>query len=92
MGSSSDWHTITKNFSSDYYCIVVDLPGHGNSEIDEYENSYNMENTAQYIIDLLESNKLEKCNLLGYSMGGRISLRGIRSSTTSATTSSMRYA
>jgi len=44
------------------------------SEIDESTNSYNIENTAKYIVELLQSHNIKKCNLLGYSMGGRIAI------------------
>jgi 2-succinyl-6-hydroxy-2,4-cyclohexadiene-1-carboxylate synthase len=74
MGNCSDWQNICINLSSDFYCIALDLPGHGKSKIDESKNSYSIDNTAKYIIKFLENNKIEKCNLLGYSMGGRIAI------------------
>jgi len=74
LGSSSDWQNIINNYFSNYYCIAVDLPGHGLSEIDESANSYDIENTAKYIVELIQSHNVKKCNLLGYSMGGRIAI------------------
>ena len=74
LGSSSDWKNIINGFFLDYYCIAIDLPGHGLSEIDKSTNSYNIENTAKYIVELLQSHNIKKCNLLGYSMGGRIAI------------------
>jgi len=44
------------------------------SEIDESANSYDIENTAKYIVELIQSHNVKKCNLLGYSMGGRIAI------------------
>ena len=74
LGSNSDWQNIINYFSLDYYCIAIDLPGHGLSKVDEANNSYNIENTAKYIIELLHKNDIKKCNLIGYSMGGRIAI------------------
>ena len=74
LGSSSDWKSIVKNLSSDFYCLAIDLPGHGLSEIDDSKDSYTIENTAMYISEFLQDNKFEKCNLVGYSMGGRIAI------------------
>jgi 2-succinyl-6-hydroxy-2,4-cyclohexadiene-1-carboxylate synthase len=33
LGSSRDWLKIISDLSSDYYCLAVDLPGHGKSVI-----------------------------------------------------------
>ena len=74
MGSSSDWQKICKNLSSDFYCLAIDLPGHGKSEIDECKNSFKIENAARYISEFLQNNNLEFCHLLGYSMGGRLAI------------------
>jgi 2-succinyl-6-hydroxy-2,4-cyclohexadiene-1-carboxylate synthase len=74
LGSSSDWKYITNKLSSDYYCIAIDLPGHGLSEIDDSKDSFSIENTARYISEILQKYKIEKCDLLGYSMGGRIAI------------------
>ena len=74
LGSSSDWQSIVKELTSDFYCLAIDLPGHGLSEIDDSKDSYAIENTAMYIIEFLRDNKFEKCNFVGYSMGGRIAI------------------
>ena len=74
MGSSSDWQKICNDLSSDFYCLAIDLPGHGKSEVDEYENSFSIENAARYISEFLENNNIESCHLLGYSMGGRLAI------------------
>jgi len=66
LGSKSDWKSIIESFSSDYYCMTIDLPGHGLSEIDKTTNSYNIENTAKYIVELLQSHNVNKCNLFGH--------------------------
>ncbi len=74
LGCSSDWKFIAIELASYFHCISIDLPGHGISEVNNFRDSYSIENTSRYIVNLLQTNKLEKCNLLGYSMGGRIAL------------------
>ena len=73
MGDSDDWLEFIPYFSEDYYCLFVDLPGHGQS-IDVYQADYSMEKTAESIFNILDDNTKEKSDLISYSMGGRIGL------------------
>ncbi|MEG3842793.1 2-succinyl-6-hydroxy-2,4-cyclohexadiene-1-carboxylate synthase, partial [Microcoleus sp. herbarium14] len=57
-----------------YCCLAVDLPGHGKTRVSGDESCYNMTNTAQGLIHLLDDLQIDKCLLLGYSMGGRLAL------------------
>jgi len=74
MGSSSDWNNVTEILSSDFLCISVDLPGHGKSCLTSNVSFYSLQKTAQYLIDIIQSEKLKECHLAGYSMGGRVAL------------------
>jgi 2-succinyl-6-hydroxy-2,4-cyclohexadiene-1-carboxylate synthase len=74
LGNSNDWVSIRKALDSEFYCLALDLPGHGSSRIENFENSYSIENTAKYIIEFLNHKNISKCHLLGYSMGGRIAI------------------
>lgn len=74
MGSISDWQIIIQNLASEYHCIAPDLPGHGQSINNISQNSLNIANTAKFIVNILQQNNLINCNLLGYSMGGRIAI------------------
>ncbi|MCC3433104.1 MAG: 2-succinyl-6-hydroxy-2,4-cyclohexadiene-1-carboxylate synthase [Microcoleus sp. PH2017_04_SCI_O_A] len=60
--------------SQSYCCLAVDLPGHGQTRVIGDESCYNMSNTAQALIHLLDDLQIDKCLLLGYSMGGRLAL------------------
>ncbi len=73
MGSGQDWDFIINHLSDQYLCITVDLPGHGKSADCQLEY-YNFDNTAEQIKLILTENSIEKANLAGYSMGGRIGL------------------
>jgi len=71
MGSSADWLDIIADLNTSFYCLAVDLPGHGQTNTENY-NSYTIENCASSLISLLDTLDLEKINLCGYSMGGRL--------------------
>lgn len=71
---SQDFNQIISLLSQSYCCLAVDLPGHGKTKVIGDETCYNMSNTAQALIDLLDDLQIDKCLLLGYSMGGRLAL------------------
>jgi 2-succinyl-6-hydroxy-2,4-cyclohexadiene-1-carboxylate synthase len=59
----------------DYFsCLVLDLPGHGKTQVLGNDEYYRMENTAQAVINLLDNLHISQCFLVGYSMGGRLGL------------------
>lgn len=73
MGSTSDWTQITDALSSNAYCIAVDLPGHGRS-VQRPGYEYTMEGATQALADVLDDVGVQRCHLVGYSMGGRAAL------------------
>ena len=74
MGNSQDFSPIISLLSENFYCLAVDLPGHGKTQVIGSEDCYNMPNTAQALIALLDNLEIQKCFLFGYSMGGRLAL------------------
>ncbi len=74
MGSSNDFMDVIPQLSAIFCCLIVDLPGHGKTRIIGSDEYYNMPNTAKALINLLDELKIDKCNLFGYSMGGRLAL------------------
>jgi 2-succinyl-6-hydroxy-2,4-cyclohexadiene-1-carboxylate synthase len=73
MGSSADWQPIVDALSRDAYCLTVDLPGHGRS-LDGPNHLYTMEGVTQALADVLDDAGINRCSLIGYSMGGRVAL------------------
>jgi len=73
MGSASDWTQITDALSPNAYCIAVDLPGHGRS-VQRPGYEYTMEGATQALADVLDDVGVQRCHLVGYSMGGRAAL------------------
>jgi 2-succinyl-6-hydroxy-2,4-cyclohexadiene-1-carboxylate synthase len=78
MGNIYEFNQAIELLSEDFYCLTLDLPGHGETKVLSSEEHYTMQNTAQALIELLDKlniyNKYNKCFLVGYSMGGRLAL------------------
>jgi 2-succinyl-6-hydroxy-2,4-cyclohexadiene-1-carboxylate synthase len=66
MGSSADFHPAIAILNHHFYCICVDLPGHGQTMISDD----NFVSTAEQILAIAADCKY----LCGYSLGGRIAL------------------
>ena len=73
MGNVHDFQEVVALISEQFCCLLIDLPGHGNTEVKQ-NRDYAMPNLAQAIIELLETLTINQCYLLGYSMGGRLAL------------------
>ena len=74
MGNCNDYIEIIEVLRSSYYCIAIDLPGHGKTEAVGGDIGYGFINTARGIIQLLESLNIAQCSIAGYSFGGRLAL------------------
>ncbi|WP_315790868.1 2-succinyl-6-hydroxy-2,4-cyclohexadiene-1-carboxylate synthase [Fischerella sp. JS2] len=74
MGNSHEFDEAIQLLKHDFYCLKVDLPGHGNTKVLGSEDCYTMAYTAQGLIELLDNLKINQCFLVGYSMGGRLAL------------------
>ncbi|WP_257285300.1 2-succinyl-6-hydroxy-2,4-cyclohexadiene-1-carboxylate synthase [Endozoicomonas sp. SESOKO1] len=79
LGSASDWRSLLALLKDDYHLITVDLPGHGSSQWLEEDSQgadyfcHRLEQTIQ-AIEQAEGISLKRLNLLGYSLGGRLSM------------------
>ena len=71
MGMGEDWMSISSEFGDRFYCLMPDLPGHGETPLDE-ELGYTA--WASALRDDLLAQGIEKFHLVGYSMGGRLAL------------------
>ncbi len=74
MGNSKVFAEAMSLLSAQFYCLAVDLPGHGQTQIFGSDSYYSMETTAVALVELLHELKLDPCCLVGYSMGGRLAL------------------
>jgi 2-succinyl-6-hydroxy-2,4-cyclohexadiene-1-carboxylate synthase len=74
LGSSHDWSDIITDIAQQHWSIAVDLPGHGKTVVNGSENNYRIENCADGLIHLLGTLGIQRCSVIGYSMGGRLAL------------------
>ena len=73
MGSCEDFRAVADLLAADFCCLLIDLPGHGKTEVSS-DADYLMPAVARGIIELLTELEIEQCFLVGYSMGGRLAL------------------
>lgn len=66
------WDAFSAELRKDYRVICFDIPGHGKSDM--LDESQTMEQIAYHIKKALESLGIEKCFLVGHSMGGYLTL------------------
>lgn len=73
-GRAQDWSVLVEHLQSDFFVIVPDLPGHGQSLAVDDPFDMSLEAIADALVHLLSALKVAKCSILGYSMGGRVAL------------------
>jgi 2-succinyl-6-hydroxy-2,4-cyclohexadiene-1-carboxylate synthase len=64
LGCKEDWYDVIDLLKNHYFCLCIDLPGHGQSPY-----SVSLDNE---ILSIFSSFSLIKPSAVGYSMGGRI--------------------
>jgi 2-succinyl-6-hydroxy-2,4-cyclohexadiene-1-carboxylate synthase len=74
LGSCLDFEPVMLALSQRFYCVGIDLPGHGKTRVLGDESCYGMGAIALSLIQVLDRLNLSPCHLLGYSMGGRVAL------------------
>jgi 2-succinyl-6-hydroxy-2,4-cyclohexadiene-1-carboxylate synthase len=74
-GCAANWSAHRAAFDRRFRVIAVDLPGHGDSDSPDDPARYRMERCVEDLRALFDARQLERVNLLGYSMGGRVALQ-----------------
>jgi 2-succinyl-6-hydroxy-2,4-cyclohexadiene-1-carboxylate synthase len=74
MGSCEDYNKVIELLRSQYYCIAIDLPGHGKTKVIGDDRSYDFIVIANGIIQLLDRLEIDRTAITGYSFGGRLAL------------------
>jgi pimeloyl-ACP methyl ester carboxylesterase len=72
MENKNMWHAFTTQLSDNYHVVTIDLPGHGESE--SLGPVHEMSAMAMVVREVLRNAEVEKCTLVGHSMGGYVSL------------------
>jgi 2-succinyl-6-hydroxy-2,4-cyclohexadiene-1-carboxylate synthase len=73
-GSTRAWDAIRADLTSAATVIAVDLIGHGLTASPPDPSRYSFPHARQDLLALLDALQLERVDLLGYSMGGRVAL------------------
>lgn len=73
LGDRQDFSAVIDLISSDFCCLLLDLPGHGHTIVQQ-DCNYLLPNIAKAIVELLTCLQIRQCFLVGYSLGGRIAL------------------
>ncbi|MBV6623818.1 MAG: 2-succinyl-6-hydroxy-2,4-cyclohexadiene-1-carboxylate synthase [Rivularia sp. (in: Bacteria)] len=73
MGNIHEFDEAISLLTDEFYCLNIDLPGHGKTNILD-DDCYKMPQIADALINLLDELQIERCFLVGYSMGGRLAL------------------
>jgi 2-succinyl-6-hydroxy-2,4-cyclohexadiene-1-carboxylate synthase len=73
-GSSATWHPLAHILEKNSTMIMVDLLGHGKTEAPPMWERYEILKSAADLKLLLDILAIEKVDLLGYSMGGRLAI------------------
>ncbi len=73
-GSAEEWAGLIPALAPLRQVIAVDLPGHGRAPAPADPACYTMERTVADLLALLDHLGHAACEVLGYSMGGRVAL------------------
>ena len=74
-GSNLDWESQMAAFSDKYRVIAIDHRGHGRSEAPSSEEGYSIPIFSEDVYALLSELGVDRCCLVGHSMGGFMSLQ-----------------
>ncbi len=78
MGDLLEFKQAIAILSEQFYCVAINLLGHGQTkvvdQVTDRDEDYTIDSTANFIIKFLDLLCVERCFLVGYSMGGRLAL------------------
>jgi 2-succinyl-6-hydroxy-2,4-cyclohexadiene-1-carboxylate synthase len=73
-GSTRSWDLLVPGLAGVAECISIDLVGHGQSPAPDRLACYSMDACVADVVGVLDGLRLERADVLGYSMGGRVAL------------------
>jgi len=74
MGCGADFLPIAAALQDDFFCLLPDLPGHGENTARDWDSPLSFPRLAEEFSRLLTAFGISSCALGGYSLGGRIAL------------------
>ena len=72
FGSLENLNMVAKTLSNEYCVTSIDVRNHGNSF---HQQGCSYQELAQDVINLLDHLSIQKCHILGHSMGGKIAMQ-----------------
>ncbi len=72
LGSNAQWEDICKLLPNTFNIHCINFPQHGNNET--ILGNYSIETLANTVEQYIETKQLQKCILIGYSLGGYVAL------------------
>lgn len=72
MESADIWADYILELSDDYRVIAIDLPGHGGAH--QFGEIHRMDDMAKVVHHVLVNHGVDKCTMVGHSMGGYVAL------------------
>ena len=72
FGSLDNWQTLIKLLSEKYSVYCVDLRNHGRSP---HTDEFSIPLMAYDVLQFLDDHHLEKVNIMGHSLGGKVALQ-----------------
>jgi len=72
LESQNIWKKYVEHLSKHLKVVTLDLPGHGRS--DNIDEVHSMELMADVVHNLLQALQIDKCVIIGHSMGGYVAL------------------
>ncbi len=69
MGSSADWDPMVQRLADRWRCVTVDLPGHGDTPLDGFDD---FDALLSGLLSTMDSLNIDEFHVVGYSMGGRV--------------------
>jgi pimeloyl-ACP methyl ester carboxylesterase len=72
FGNLDNWQTLARKWAADYRVLLVDLRNHGRSP---HADEMNYPLMAEDLATFLEDQGIDRCHLLGHSMGGKVAMQ-----------------
>lgn len=73
-GACDNWLPFLSVWCTSFKLICIDIIGHGKTESPPESERYQMEKVVKDLFVILKELDVEKLNIVGYSMGGRLAL------------------
>lgn len=70
LENSQLFDQVKKEWKRDKKLILIDLPGHGNSQ--HVQNWNGMREMANHVVEVLQKEKITQAHIMGHSLGGYI--------------------